>query len=75
MAISLEGMEIKVTHYRCKQCGAEDKDWGRNPPAPQALVCWNCKSGRGQGPYALQLQTQINEGYGMLPLDHPAWLS
>lgn len=41
----------QVTTYQCQnpKCGAKDRDTGNNLPAPNSLICWKCKYGRGEG--------------------------
>jgi len=64
-------MEPVVTTYRCSECGREDRDFGRNPPAPVALICWNCGAGRlkvmdGRGERLATPYEQKEAGVGMM---------
>lgn len=58
------------TKYKCTQCGAEDLDRGTYGTGPMALVCWNCGAGT-----KMQVPQQTQAGVGMLPLNHPYWLT
>lgn len=50
------------TDYICGDCGAEDHDRAAYEKSPEALVCHNCKAGRG-----MKIHEQIVAGVGMLP--------
>ena len=51
-----ETVETVETTYVCGSCKAEDHDWGRCPPPPQMLNCWNCGAGRGLEPHDMILR-------------------
>jgi hypothetical protein len=51
------------TTYQCRECQAEDHDNGLTGTPPRALICWNCRKGRGMG-----IDDQVVARTGMLPV-------
>ena len=52
-----------ITHYRCSNCGAEDKDRGTSPPVPMVLNCYQCKAG-----YHKDISEMLATRLGMFPV-------